>query len=286
MLPPDFRVRDTSHLGIAALAEATNATFAEYFMPVVHTATGFSAFCRWFSIDTAQSVLLEHEDGRLAGLTMLATRGDRAWCGGFGIVPEFRGRGLSVGLADALSERARSLGLRSLQLEVLTQNERAVKAYQRAGLTATRELVILTGDAAPLHPNTDAALDVRPAAPEDAWTCAAVLPAPAPCWQREAVSVLGMPDLRAWVARRDGQVQAALICRRSPPSGPISLLSLPFAEEDAARALLGRAVAEIGVTQFFLLNEPQDSPLLPVLQSLGLRETNRQYEMRLAFSRD
>lgn len=281
MLPTEFRVRDTSHLGVAALADATNATFADYFMPVAHTPTGFAAFCRWFHVDVAQSVLLEQEDERLAGLAMLAMRGSRAWCGGFGVAPEFRGRGLSASLIDALIERACSLNLRSLQLEVLTQNERAVKTYRRAGLTTIRDLVILLGDAGAMLARPDPALEIQPADPGIAWMMAA-LPMAVPCWQRETISTLGMPDLRAWIARRDDQALAALLCRRTAPDGPISVLSLPFTTEAAARALLAHAAAEIGVTQFFLLNEPENSPLLPLMQSLGLRETNRQHEMRLA----
>ena len=282
-MPSELSIRETDHLSIAALAAATNATFADYFTPVTHTPAGFALFCRWNTVDVAQSVLLEHQDGRFAGLSLLATRGARGWCGGFGLVPEFRGRGLSSLLVDALMGRARSLSLTTLQLEVLTRNAKAIKTYERAGFQTRRDLVILSGDTRQADLKTDTDLEVQPAGtPEQAWSAGLALPSPASCWQREIVSLLSMTGVHGLVARRASQVAGVLLYRSNQPAGPLALMHLAFADETAARALLARALADTRTTQLFILNEPDGSPLHALLRSLGLSEIHRQHEMAVA----
>ena len=248
----EFSIRETDHLSIATLAAATNATFADYFMPVTHTPAGFAMFCRWNTIDTAQSVLLEHQDGRIAGLSVLATRGARGWCGGFGIVPEFRGRGLSATLVNGLMGRACSFSLTSLSLEVLTQNAKAIKAYARAGFQIRRDLVVLSGDLAQTALTSDTDLRVEATeTPEQAWAAALALPGPTPCWQREVVSLLSMTEVHGLVARRDAHVVGVLLYRSNLPTGPLALMHLAFTDKAAAQALLARAVGDTGMTQTF-----------------------------------
>lgn len=278
----DFFIQETAHLSIAQLAEATNATFADYFVPISHTPTGFAAFCRANSVDVAQSVLLEHAEGRLAGLSMLAVRGPRGWCGGFGIVPEFRGQGLAAVLVHALIGRACSLSLTTLQLEVLVQNAPAIKTYERAGFQTERELVILSGELGVGLTEIDAELDVQPIeTPVEVWATGLGLPGPPPCWQRDLVSLLTVTDLHGRIARRAGTLAGVLLYRPNLPSGPLTVDSLAFSDEAAARALLARAVADTKIAQLFCRNEPEGSPLHVLLQSLGLRELHRQYEMRV-----
>jgi ribosomal protein S18 acetylase RimI-like enzyme len=279
----EFRVRETGHLSIAQLAEATNATFADYFVPITHTTDGFAAFCRGNSIDLAHSLLLERKtDGRLVGLTMLAVRGAHGWCGGFGLVPEFRGQGLASVLVEALVDQVRRQRLATLRLEVLTQNAWAIQAYTRAGFRIERELVILAGalqtDVDPLGTG----LEVCPAeSPFLAWTASLGLPVPAPCWQREVISLLTTNSMQGLVATRMGQTVGALLYRPNTASGLFSIGHLAFTDENAARALISRAAADTPSTQIFVQNEPEDSSLYTLCRTLGLRELHRQYEMLL-----
>jgi ribosomal protein S18 acetylase RimI-like enzyme len=279
----EFRVRETGHLSIAQLAEATNATFADYFVPITHTTDGFASFCRGNSIDLAHSLLLERKtDGRLVGLTMLAMRGAHGWCGGLGLVPEFRGHGLASVLVDALVDQSRRQRLVALRLEVLTQNARAIQAYARAGFRTERELVILAGAfQTDVDPN-GAGLEVCPAeSPLVAWTASLGLPVPAPCWQREAVSLLTTNGMQGLIATRVGQTVGALLYRPNPASGLFSIGHLAATDEGVARALIARAAADTPSTQIFVQNEPEGSPLHALSRTLGLRELHRQHEMSL-----
>nr|MDP9106671.1 GNAT family N-acetyltransferase [Candidatus Eremiobacteraeota bacterium] len=93
-------------------------------------------------------------DGALSGVVLLAFRGERAWIGGFGVVPEFRGRGLARSYLGETLAIARASGANSLELEVLTHNAPAVRLYERAGFATIDELVIWTRE--PLRPADDA----------------------------------------------------------------------------------------------------------------------------------
>ena len=97
-----FVMGDIRDMAIAELAVATNRTFEKYFLPVEHTVDGFATFCRIHNLDTARSVTLRNQAGDLVGLTMLGIRDERAWCGGFGIVLEFRGQGHAATLLAGL----------------------------------------------------------------------------------------------------------------------------------------------------------------------------------------
>lgn len=291
----DFEISRTGRMSIEQLAEATNATFAGYFVPVNHTSESFATNCRAFSLDLTQSLLARHWDGRLAGLTMLGLRGERGWCGGFGITEEFRGIGLANWFARKLVEQARGLGLTTLQLEVLAQNTKAFQTYQKAGFQTTRELVILSAPVSQVLTELEAfhtvRMEISEVRLEEALHIAIGLE-PAlgfePSWQREPATLYATTGLRGFVARRGGKALAVLIYQHNPESGRISILNLTFYNEAAAKALLERAAVNSKILRarpdapeevFFVLNEPENSELFLLLSQLGLQETNRQYEM-------
>jgi ribosomal protein S18 acetylase RimI-like enzyme len=298
LVPPGFVLGDTSAMSVAQLAEATNRTFTGYFVSIQHTTHSFARFCCAFQLDMALSVLLQTDPGELVGLAMLGIRDLRGWCGGFGIVPEYRGRGLAAHLIAGLITQARRAGLTTLQLEVLTQNTAAIRVYRNAGFEVTRDVLILAAEA----PQVQAA--IGPSHRRDEYrselltleqalavqNAVAMSPQPAYPWQRDLASLITGRKVQCRLATREGRPRALLIYRIVPSSGAISIDRCIFDEEAAAHALLGRAIEEAmaahsaaegtGLT-LHVLNEPEGSPLLALLQPLGFRATNRQHEMKL-----
>lgn len=97
-------------------------------------------------------VILEHSVGvfageRMVGFTLLGFdvwRGEAAaFDAGTGLVPEVRGRGLAGAMFDFLRPRLRELGVKWFVLEVLQNNEAAIKAYTRNGFSILRGLTCL-----------------------------------------------------------------------------------------------------------------------------------------------
>jgi len=279
---PEIVIADTSRLSTAELAEIVNDAFSGYFVPIVHTASTFAAACRWFDLDAAASVLLQTRDGKRAGIALLGIRGNRGWCGPFGIVREFRGLGFASTLAQALISRARSLGLKSLALEVMVQNERAIRTYRKAGFTLVRDVSILEGEfnTGLLPQDNQTSVEFRETRIEDALRLLNEIgPSPAPAWQRESASLLTI-DMRALAGWTGGRPQAILVFRHNEAAKQVVIGALVWQDESTALSLL-RQAAPIA-PRMFCLNEPDDSPLCGLLLRGGLRVIHRQHEMRLA----
>ncbi|HEX2914173.1 MAG TPA: GNAT family N-acetyltransferase [Chloroflexia bacterium] len=296
----DFVIGDTTGMSIAQLAEATNKVFEGYYSPVNHTALGYGSFCRMYSLDVANSVAVHDQNGRLAGLTMLGIRGNRGWVGGFGITPEFRGQGVAHLLVNGLIDRARSLNLQTLLLEVLVQNEPAFRTYQRAGFQTGRNMIIMAAPVTQvlpaLQPGHSVQMEISEVEPEEAIRLATRME-PAygfePCWQREPATLYMTAGLRGIVAQRGGSPLAVLLYSHNPQTGAISIGNLTFYNEAAAKALLERASVNSKILRtregaqeetFRILNEPENSELFSLLSEIGLQEVARQYEMMLTLS--
>jgi ribosomal protein S18 acetylase RimI-like enzyme len=173
----------------AALAEMFTDAFTGYFFPMNMTVEALATHWRLYHIDGARSLVMRDSSDAFAGLAFIGVRGTRAWCGGFGIAPAYRGRGAGKRLARAMVDTARASGWRSLQLEVLSQNEAARAIYEGAGLTVRRRLRTVQSAVAALpddaRPPTGGVETSEPLVAED------VLAA-RPVWQQELASLLAM----------------------------------------------------------------------------------------------
>jgi ribosomal protein S18 acetylase RimI-like enzyme len=128
--------------------------FADYAMGAPRT-TEEQFFLRMQknAVDYALSVGV-YDSGRMVGFTLI---GIDSWGGtltaydaGTGIVPEFRGQRLARRMFDHALPALHDRGVERFSLEVLQQNEPAIKAYRKAGFETTRELHSYVADAAPL----------------------------------------------------------------------------------------------------------------------------------------
>lgn len=320
-------VEDTGSLSLEQISKALNAGFTGYFVPVEFTPRSLAAFCRQYGIDLAQSLVVVPRSGEEqapVGITLLGLRADRGWCGGFGIVPEYRGTGASRLLLDALVERCRELELSSLQLEVLSQNERAIRLYERRGFNRTRELVVLRGDAAVVLGQIARAKQdsgTRARASRDTYDRHVHQLSPAeavalmvggrwgathpPGWQRDWATLLNLSGIRGLVCESSAGAVGALLYQAKAGTSQLNIGALAFSDLVAGRALLAHAyndykaslpnVENTGPTDaaatgsnsanskdhFFILNEPDGSPVLEMLTGLGMSAVARQYEMVL-----
>ncbi len=96
------------------LSEMHNAGFQGYFIPAEMTPGAIADFWRINTIDALRSVIMHDKAGIFVGMGHIGTRGKRGWCGGFGIVPEFRGSGASRLLAGQMLRVARESGLATI----------------------------------------------------------------------------------------------------------------------------------------------------------------------------
>jgi ribosomal protein S18 acetylase RimI-like enzyme len=255
------------------LLEAWNLAYSGYFVPIQFTPAQLADHLRCGEIDLARS-LVATEGRALVGLSLLGVRGSRGWIGGFGIAPEFRGRGLSHRLFDEQMRRTRYGGPAQLQLEVFVQNW-ARKVYERAGFRVTRRLSIVQGTL----PEGEPERGRHDATPRPWLAHHARLHAEWPAaWNREAVWLersLREGDRALWVG--EGGRPRGVLFYRLTDSG---LRILDAAAEAAAAAELVLALAgTFPGGEVLLVNEPDGSPVQQALFMAGCSEPLAQHEM-------
>ena len=121
-------------------ADLFNRSFEGYFVPVQFTESAFLTFAQRDDIDfDASKVLLVEE--QLAGLALITCRGKASRMGGFGIISSFRAQGAGSWFVKRLLDDARLRGETHMYLEVITQNEAAIRLYEKHGFVKLRKLL-------------------------------------------------------------------------------------------------------------------------------------------------
>jgi RimJ/RimL family protein N-acetyltransferase len=274
-MPEDVRFVSAATLSLEGLAALFTRSFEGYYYAGTTSAEALAERVRVEQIDLWGSPVLL-AGGEPAGVALLARRGERAWCGGFGVVASQRGRGLSHDLAAALIARARAAGAGLLSLEVLTRNERALHTYRRAGMRVARRLLVLSWQPGEGDPPDPPALAELPPA-ELLGHFAALHPAPA-AWQRDQAGLIAASGLRGLaLPGANGPLAYALL--RGDQAG-MRLADLGARDADAAhRLLLG---LQARTRSLLSVNEPAESPLTGAFYRAGFILADDQYELELA----
>jgi ribosomal protein S18 acetylase RimI-like enzyme len=136
----NFEVAPASNYAMADLAELLNRGFESYFVPIQFNTLTFLNMLRKDGIDLTASRVL-HVDHQPYGIALIARRGWTSRLAAMGIAKEMRGNGAGSWLMDALINEAYQREEREMVLEVIEQNETAVRVYQRSGFQIVRRLV-------------------------------------------------------------------------------------------------------------------------------------------------
>lgn len=271
-----------------AFVQALNAAYTDYFVPIYLTVSAFRSLVRREDIRLDRSVAALA--GRsVVGMGLLAVRGRRAWIGGLGVVPEHRREGIGRLLMNGLIEHAREAGCDRVQLEVITQNERAINLYRSLGFERLRRLSVLNARAANgrVDPsNAGPALRIDHAGASRLLDALPGLRASLPSWQHEPDSIRQVIDRVDGLAARDPDGELQGLCLYSGDETQAGLVSLAGRSAEVGAALLGALRRRIPDAHLAYLNVPDDDPMLPVLLHSGFEETLAQYEMALALSQE
>jgi len=226
-------------LPLAELAELFTAGYEGYFTPIRVDEPTLRFMVDAWDIDLTRSRAIPG-----VGVCNLAVRGETGWIGGLGVVPAKRRHGVGRALMEAVLAEAPPL----VTLEVIEQNEPAIKLYESMGFERTRILEVWS---LPEQPE----VEVRTVEP----------------------SPLGQADV-PW--QRADESLPADYERFEVDGGAIlvkggGVLQLVAETEDAAVALLSRGRA------LHYLNVPEGDVASAAMRRLGGEMTMRQYEMTL-----
>jgi ribosomal protein S18 acetylase RimI-like enzyme len=248
-----------SRWSFAELAELFTASYEGYFMPVQLDEAAFAAMASASDFDLDASRVALDGDERV-GLCNLGVRGEDAWIGGVGVVAGRRGEGIGTQLMHAAHDAARARGVRRVWLEVLVQNEPAIRLYERLGYERVRELEVWTLGELELRKHKGSPVPVAEALGRSGGR---------EPWQRSDASVANLEGVEALAGER-----GAIVYRST--GGVVSLLQGTAEDEPAARELLESLPA--GTTGVRWLNGPVGDPFNAAFASLGGAEVARQHE--------
>ena len=132
-----------SNFPLPDLVRFLNLGFENYFVPIQFNIDTFLTMLRKDGTDlTTSRVLLVDEQPW--GIALIARRGWTSRLAAMGIHKEARGKGAGSWFMERLILEARQRGEREMVLEVIEQNEPAVRLYRKWGFTTVRRLVGFT----------------------------------------------------------------------------------------------------------------------------------------------
>jgi ribosomal protein S18 acetylase RimI-like enzyme len=275
----NITLRPADSVSAAAFVEALNQAYRDYHPPLGLDTRSFKETVAREAVMLDASVVAL--DGvKIVGMAVLGVRPPRGWIGGLGVVPAHRRRGIARAMMEYLLDRARSLSLHTLQLEVVTHNEAARALYESLGFVEQRRLLVLTcqpGRFVHLPAAGHPCCETRPA--DEALNLLATLDRVTRAWSRDALSLMPFArQFRALVSlhlQSDEPVGACVYIAHPFQVSMVTLAGSPGAGGSLLNALHD---AHPQATMSYA-NVPAEDPMLPELRRAGYNETLSQFEM-------
>jgi GNAT superfamily N-acetyltransferase len=270
------RLVSADALELPAIATLFNAAFSDYTVPLQLDEAALREHLDFNDVDLESSCIAMEESP--VAFALIARRGAAAWVGGMGTAPGSRRRGLGERALVGGLEAATARNCRAAWLEVIAENEPAIRLYRRLGFEVVRDLIVWSlpanGDSPPVSRQVD---------PQVAHAWIVANRESREPWQRsdESLARIGAAAVpQGLVVERDGEVAAAMVFRQKADT--VTALQIAALDDvSAADALLAAAGGERDLR---LSNAPLDESPSRALRQLGARPVARQHEMHLRLS--
>jgi GNAT superfamily N-acetyltransferase len=254
-------LRSARSLALPEYTALFNAAYEGYLVPFQIDESTATAMIDAFDLD-ADASRIAYCDGEALGLGNLGVRGEDAWIGGIGVVPEARRSGVGETLMRALHDQARERGIRRVWLEVIVENTGAFALYEKLGYRTVRDVQVWS---LPLSVSEQSNAEHVSAA--DAHALIRTLRTEREPWQRADRTVENYGDARG-LATAEG----AALYRQ--PGDNVQLLQIAGKAEPLLRAL--RVLGAVSI-----LNLPEEDPATEAFRALGGSIPVSQHEMLL-----
>ncbi len=136
----DFTLKSALDYSLAELADILNKSFTGYIINIEIDAPQVAQMVRREAVDLSLSwVLLKDND--IVGVALIGRRGWTSRLAAMGLAVNWRGQGIGRQLMTELIDQAQARGEHTMILEVIEQNEPALRLYRNAGFRQLRRLV-------------------------------------------------------------------------------------------------------------------------------------------------
>lgn len=136
----DFSIVAASNYSLPDLARFLNRGFEDYFVPIQFNTDAFLNMLRKDGVDLTTSRVLTVSN-QPCGIALIARRGWTSRLAAMGVTKEIRGKGFGSLFMEEMIKEARQRGDHQMVLEVIEQNEPAVRLYRKSGFQTVRRLV-------------------------------------------------------------------------------------------------------------------------------------------------
>ncbi|HRW10452.1 MAG TPA: GNAT family N-acetyltransferase [Caldilineaceae bacterium] len=127
------------HYPIPEIASVLTQGFSGYFVPIKITPEALLQMARQLSLDFTASYMVCH-NAHPVGVALVGRRGWSSRLAAMSILPDHRGQGAGTYLLEQLISDSKARGEKAIVLEVIEQNEPAVKLYRKFGFATVRRL--------------------------------------------------------------------------------------------------------------------------------------------------
>ena len=273
--------KPASEIDFETLVHTFNNGYSGYTVPVNIDAHQLRHHIEQNDIDLAASHV-GLSSSKVIGVALLGIRADRGWIGGLGVSPDHRRQGIGRLLMEAIISSARQHHLRTVQLEVITDNTAAHELYLKLGFADTRCLLILEQASATL-PTLKTTMRVEFATATTLLDHHRIFQSRANPWQRAPLSLKkSIQSLSAWQVTEGDSILAYVIGQTTDSTIQIWDTGFKEGHEDALQDILIQVHQHHPTATGRLLNMADDDPAWPILQALGYQIMLRQHEMALA----
>jgi len=133
-------IKPASDYPVTDLFRFLNLSFENYLIPIQFNINQFLGMLRKDGIDlnTSRVLLVDDEP---SGTALIARRGWTSRLAAMGVMKEARGKKAGSWLMEQLIKEARARNDREMTLEVIEQNEPAVRLYKRSNFQTIRRLI-------------------------------------------------------------------------------------------------------------------------------------------------
>lgn len=268
------------HTPLNAITDVLNQSFADYIVPLKLTEAQlrFKIATEDIRTDLSYGVF---SSGRLVAFMLHGLRknvsGLTAYNAATGVIPEFRGRGLTAQMYAQLQPKLRALGVKHMVLEVIATNEPAIRAYEKEGYQKHRTLDCYAGTVKPFNGKGEYLVKELSVS---GWQQLDAQQALRPSWQNESETIKNIGEgCRILGAFNDGMPVGYIVYQ--PTSGKIHQLAVvPEYRRKGIATQLFRAVCESGNRELHLYNADRNAQgIKPFLEHMGLVCDLTQFEM-------
>jgi ribosomal protein S18 acetylase RimI-like enzyme len=196
-------------------------------------------------------------------------------CGGFAVIPNYRGKGIGKVLFNKHVELAKELGCKQLYLEVLKENKNAIRFYEGVGYSPVHDYRLYKNEEFVF--TKDIGIDVVEVGFETIKDIRNTMPDLYIYWQGELFSLKKYKAIKYYVIYKDDRIIAAL-CMKDIGGIQFLWVDEAYRNRGYARAIVSHGLENLGLTKVYAVAS-NNFLYEGFLRKLGFEVEVEQYEM-------